>query len=94
MDVLSFDAIILGSGAAGLTAALELAPRRVAVLTKSRIGRGGSSDHAQGGVAAAVGPGDTPADHAADTFGAGAGLNDPGGGRAAHRRRARAASCV
>jgi len=77
MDVLSFDAIILGSGAAGLTAALELAPRRVAVLTKSRLGRGGSSDHAQGGVAAAVGPGDTPAQHAADTLGAGAGLNDP-----------------
>ena len=77
MDVLSFDAILVGSGAAGLTAALELAPRRVAVLTKSRIGRGGSSDHAQGGVAAAVGPGDTPACHAADTLVAGAGLNDP-----------------
>jgi succinate dehydrogenase/fumarate reductase flavoprotein subunit len=33
MEILTFDAIVVGSGAAGLTAALELAPARVAVLT-------------------------------------------------------------
>lgn len=77
MNILSFDALVVGSGAAGLTAALELAPRRVAVLTKGRLGEGGSSAHAQGGVAAAVGPGDSSDLHAADTLAAGAGLNDP-----------------
>jgi len=77
MNILSFDALVVGSGAAGLTAALELAPRRVAVLTKGRLGEGGSSAHAQGGVAAAVGPGDSSDLHAADTLTAGAGLNDP-----------------
>lgn len=76
MDVLTFDAVVVGSGAAGLTAALELAPARVAVLTKGRLGLGGSSAAAQGGVAAAVGPGDSAALHAADTLAAGAGLND------------------
>jgi L-aspartate oxidase len=77
MDILTFDAIVVGSGAAGLTAALELAPARVAVLTKGRLGLGGSSAAAQGGIAAAVGAGDCPALHAEDTLTAGAGLADP-----------------
>ncbi len=77
MRILSFDALVVGSGAAGLTAALELTPLSVAVVTKGRLGEGGSSAHAQGGIAAAVGRGDTPAFHAADTLAAGAGLNDP-----------------
>ncbi|HEX6199517.1 MAG TPA: FAD-binding protein, partial [Thermoanaerobaculia bacterium] len=77
MHILTCDAIVVGSGAAGLTAALELGPARVAVLTKGRLGTGGSSAAAQGGIAAAVGPGDTPALHAADTLAAGAGLSDP-----------------
>ncbi len=77
MRILSFDALVVGSGAAGLTAALELAPLSVAVVTKDRLGQGGSSAHAQGGIAAAVGRGDSPALHAADTLAAGAGLNDP-----------------
>jgi L-aspartate oxidase len=77
MNVLPFDVVIVGSGAAGLTAALELAPARVAVLTKGSLGAGGSSAAAQGGIAAAVGPGDSPAQHAADTVAAGAGLNAP-----------------
>jgi len=78
MQILTFDALVVGSGAAGLTAALELGPARVAVLTKGRLGAGGSSAAAQGGIAAAVGPGDSPALHAADTLAAGAGLSDPG----------------
>lgn len=77
MEIFSFDVIVVGSGAAGLTAALELAPARVAVLTKGRLGLGGSSAAAQGGIAAAVGRGDSPALHAADTLAAGAGLADP-----------------
>ena len=77
MNILTFDAIVVGSGAAGLTAALELAPARVAVVTKGLLGLGGSSAAAQGGIAAAVGTGDTPALHAADTLAAGAGLADP-----------------
>ncbi|HEX5715658.1 MAG TPA: L-aspartate oxidase [Thermoanaerobaculia bacterium] len=70
------DVLVVGSGAAGLTAALGCAPLRVTVLTKSTL-ISGSSAWAQGGVAAAVGKDDTPALHAADTLAAGAGLCDP-----------------
>jgi len=70
------DVLIVGSGAAGLTAALGCAPLRVTVLTKTSL-ISGSSAWAQGGVAAAVGTDDTPALHAADTLAAGAGLCDP-----------------
>ncbi|HET7041406.1 MAG TPA: L-aspartate oxidase, partial [Gemmatimonadales bacterium] len=69
--------LVVGSGAAGLTAALGAAPLRCTVLTKARLGTGGSSPWAQGGIAAAVGRDDAPALHAADTMAAGAGLNDP-----------------
>lgn len=71
------DVLVVGTGIAGLTAALGCHPLRVTVLTKARLGTGGSSPWAQGGVAAAVGPDDAPALHAADTLAAGAGLNDP-----------------
>ena len=47
------------------------------MITKARLGTGGSSPWAQGGIAAAVGSDDAPALHAADTLAAGAGLNDP-----------------
>jgi L-aspartate oxidase len=72
-----FDAVVIGSGVAGLTAAIELSPLRVALVTKGKLGAGGSTAWAQGGIAAAVGPGDTPRLHAEDTLAAGAGLNDP-----------------
>lgn len=68
------DAIVVGTGVAGLAAALGLAPRRVHLLTKASVGTGSSSDWAQGGVAAAVGADDSAALHAADTIAAGAGL--------------------
>jgi L-aspartate oxidase len=70
------DVLVVGSGAAGLTAALGCKPLRVTVLTKARVGTGGSSPWAQGGVAVAVGKDDAPRLHAADTMAAGAGLND------------------
>ena len=68
----------MGSGAAGLTVALTAAGRgrRVLLLSKDGIG-GGATPLAQGGLAAAIGPGDTPALHQRDTLDAGAGLCDP-----------------
>jgi L-aspartate oxidase len=71
------DAVIVGSGVAGLSAALGASPRQVTLLTKVPFGGGGSSSWAQGGIAAALGADDDPALHAADTLAAGAGLNDP-----------------
>src|SRR3954470_4706768 len=72
-----FDVLIVGSGLAGLSAALHLAPtHRVAVLTK-RAMSDGSSGWAQGGIAAVMAEGDTFASHVDDTLIAGAGLSDP-----------------
>ncbi len=72
----SADFLIVGSGIAGLRAAVELAPHgRVLVLTKSDPSAG-NTGYAQGGIAAAVGADDTPAIHAADTMAAGDGLCD------------------
>ena len=72
------DVVVVGSGAAGLSAALAAAGRgrRVLLVTKEDIG-GGSTPLAQGGLAAAIGPGDTPGLHHQDTLIAGAGLCDP-----------------
>ena len=72
-----FDVLIVGSGLAGLSAALHLAPtHRVAILTKRSMSDG-SSGWAQGGIAAVMGEGDTFASHVDDTLVAGAGLSDP-----------------
>ncbi|WP_291008128.1 L-aspartate oxidase [Hydrogenophaga sp.] len=72
----SFDVLIIGSGLAGLTAALKLAPtHRVAVVTKRGISDG-SSNWAQGGIAAVLAEGDSYASHVDDTLVAGAGLCD------------------
>ena len=71
------DVLVVGSGVGGLTAGLETPGLRVGLLTKTELGRGGSSPMAQGGVAAAVGPGDSPAAHAEDTLVAAAGLAVP-----------------
>ncbi|WP_372350762.1 L-aspartate oxidase [Streptomyces sp. KL116D] len=71
------DVVIVGSGVAGLTAALrcEAAGLRTVVVTKARLDDG-STRWAQGGVAAALGDGDTPEQHLDDTLVAGAGLCD------------------
>ncbi len=69
------DVLIIGSGAAGLTAAIRLAEsKRVLVLAKGEIS-GGSTSWAQGGIAAVLEPGDTFDSHINDTMVAGAGLN-------------------
>jgi len=72
-----FDVLVVGSGLAGLTTALELADKgkRVAIVTK-RSADAGASAWAQGGIAAVLGPNDDFAQHEADTHHAGAGLCD------------------
>jgi L-aspartate oxidase len=70
-------ALILGAGIAGLFTALKLSPFPALVIAEGRAGITGSSAHAQGGIAAALAPGDTWQSHAADTVAAGAGFTDP-----------------
>ena len=73
---LDFDVLIVGSGLAGLTAALQLAPtRRVALLTKRGLNDGASA-WAQGGIAAVLAEDDSFDAHVQDTQVAGAGLCD------------------
>jgi len=73
----SADVVVIGSGIAGLTAALRLRDQvdKVLVVTKDVL-NAGSTQWAQGGIAAALGPGDTPGQHEIDTLVAGAGACD------------------
>ena len=68
--------VIVGSGIAGLSAALAAAPRPVLLLSRGHDGVGSASVLAQGGIAAALDPADGVAAHARDTIVAGAGHND------------------
>jgi len=72
------DVVVVGSGIAGLTAALELRTRvpRVLLVTKGELSSG-STVWAQGGIAAALDPEDSPEAHLADTLVAGVGVCDP-----------------
>ena len=77
MDTARYDYIIIGSGIAGLNTALLAAEHGgVLVVTKGRIDDC-NSRYAQGGIAAAIGPGDSATLHERDTLDAGAGLCDP-----------------
>ncbi len=70
------DVLVVGSGAAGLYAALCLPPNlKVGLITKEDL-KTGASDWAQGGIAAATSPADSPVFHLEDTLKAGAGLCD------------------
>lgn len=73
----SADVIVVGSGIAGLTTALRLRQRvdRVLLVTKTVLSEG-STQWAQGGIAAALDPGDSPAEHLHDTLVAGCGICD------------------
>ena len=76
MNNSNFDVLVIGSGAAGLYAALCLNSRyRVGLVTKDRL-KTGASDWAQGGIAAAINSDDSPQFHLEDTLKAGAGLCD------------------
>ena len=71
------DVVVIGSGVAGLTTALQIRSHNLSVMlvTKSSVDEG-STKWAQGGIAAALGPGDSPSQHERDTLVAGAGLCD------------------
>ena len=70
------DTVVVGSGVAGITAALAARQAgSVLLVTKARL-QDGSTRWAQGGIAAALGVGDTPEAHLADTLVAGAGVCD------------------
>jgi L-aspartate oxidase len=73
------DVVVVGSGVAGVTTVLairRLLPQARIVLATKTVLDDGSTRWAQGGVAAALGPGDSPEDHLADTLTAGAGICD------------------
>ena len=71
------DVIVVGSGIAGLSAALQARDLgRVLLVTKTHLDAGATA-WAQGGIAAALDPDDSPAEHLADTLVAGSGLCDP-----------------
>ncbi len=71
-----YDVLIIGSGAAGLSLALRLAPyAKIAVIAKSRD-TAGSTYYAQGGISAVLKPDDSYESHIADTLNAGGGLCD------------------
>ncbi|HTZ05725.1 MAG TPA: FAD-dependent oxidoreductase [Gaiellaceae bacterium] len=68
-EALSFDVLVIGSGASGLAAAVsaERAGARVALATKGSI-QSCNSAKAQGGIQAALGEDDSPEQHAADVW--------------------------
>ena len=75
MDVRG-DVIIVGSGIAGLRAAVELAPAGDIVIITKADPNESNTEYAQGGIAAALGKDDSPDLHARDTLSAGDGLCD------------------
>lgn len=68
--------VVIGSGIAGLAAARAVSPHPVLILTAAGLTQQTASTWAQGGIAAAVGPDDSTAMHARDTWLAGAGVGD------------------
>jgi L-aspartate oxidase len=70
------DVVVIGSGIAGLTAALQARDAGSVMVVTKDILSAGSTQWAQGGIAAALGPEDTPEHHLHDTLVAGAGLCD------------------
>jgi L-aspartate oxidase len=71
------DVVVVGSGIAGLTAALRARELGSVLVVTKDVLASGSTQWAQGGIAAALSPEDSPEDHLKDTLVAGAGLSDP-----------------
>ena len=71
------DVLVVGGGVAGLRAALAASEHGEVILLAKAPLEVSSTAWAQGGIAAAVDPDDTPEAHATDTVEAGSGLNDP-----------------
>ncbi|MFG1621427.1 L-aspartate oxidase [Kribbella sp. NPDC049227] len=76
------DVVVIGSGIAGLTAALKARELGTVLVVTKDVVASGSTQWAQGGIAAALSPEDSPEDHLHDTLVAGAGLCDPDAVRA------------
>src|SRR5438105_15689549 len=76
MAELRCETLVIGSGIAGLSFALEAAQHGDVVVVTKRSRDESNTKYAQGGVAAVLAPGDTFEAHARDTIIAGAGLND------------------
>ena len=70
------DVVIVGGGVAGLTVALNIAPRKVCVITKNSLGVNTSSSWAQGGIAASISKEDSNENHINDTLNTAKGLAD------------------
>jgi L-aspartate oxidase len=71
------DVLIIGTGLAGIYTALHLDPSlNVILISKTNLSESNSM-YAQGGIAAAVAPGDSPAQHYEDSWQAGSGLGNP-----------------
>jgi L-aspartate oxidase len=73
----SVDVVVIGSGIAGLTAALKARELGSVLVVTKDVVASGSTQWAQGGIAAALDPDDSPEEHLHDTLVAGAGLSDP-----------------
>lgn len=81
-ELVEADAVVVGSGVAGLSAALAMSRHvvmagqspRILLITRGKVGGDGATPWAQGGVAAALDPGDSPHLHAQDTMAAGGGM--------------------
>ncbi|HEY3560380.1 MAG TPA: L-aspartate oxidase [Kribbella sp.] len=73
----SVDVVVVGSGVAGLTAALRARELGSVLVVTKDVVASGSTQWAQGGIAAALHPEDSPEEHLQDTLVAGAGLSDP-----------------
>ncbi|MFF0265371.1 L-aspartate oxidase [Kribbella sp. NPDC004536] len=71
------DVVVVGSGVAGLTAALKARELGSVLVVTKDVVASGSTQWAQGGIAAALHPEDSPEEHLHDTLVAGAGLSDP-----------------
>ncbi|MEV0791747.1 L-aspartate oxidase [Kribbella sp. NPDC050459] len=71
------DVVVIGSGVAGLTAALKARELGSVLVVTKDVVASGSTQWAQGGIAAALHPEDSPEEHLQDTLVAGAGLSDP-----------------
>jgi len=73
-EILEFDVVVLGSGIAGLSFALDIAPHASVALVTKRALAEANTRYAQGGIAAALGADDSLDRHVEDTLRAGAGL--------------------
>jgi len=82
MQTQDTDFLVIGSGLAGLTAALRLSAHGRVLIASKRAAGEGNTRYAQGGVACVVDPADSMAEHIADTLQTGGGLSEESAVRA------------